>query len=497
MAIDTKGAAWSEHSTLYALPKALLGGTAAMRQAGQLYLSKGSAEPQGDYDYRLANTFLTDSYKRTLNYLTGQVFKKAPVLDEKKSAEIEAWSEDVDRKGNNLAVFAQKAFRAGLDAGVVFIYSDYSSVKTVDTESGPMFEDADGTLKPRTLAAAKAMGWGPYWVEVRADQVIDAWFDTVDGKPTLIHFRYLESVEEQKDEWTREIVEQVRVLSRGSWEVYRKKTGADGKQSWDLHDKGTTTMPDIPLSAFIPGEPLSEFAAQPALMGLAELCLQHWQGSSGHRSMVDWLRRPMILGKCLSSDEKYELPASPGNGLHSSDPAADIKAVNIVPPEAVTISAADLQALETKMGLYGLQLMMPRSGNVTASQIRRESAESDSALQRWAGAFQDCLENALRYTALWLSETDGPAITVNTDFDDMLDDVESNVLMLASDKGILSKQIVFETLKRRGLISTDQEWEEMKAQVENDQRTAQPVLGAQAAASALLGSRPAQGQAAP
>lgn len=28
MAIDTKGAAWSEHSTLYALPTALLGGTA-------------------------------------------------------------------------------------------------------------------------------------------------------------------------------------------------------------------------------------------------------------------------------------------------------------------------------------------------------------------------------------------------------------------------------------------------------------------------------------
>ena len=46
MAIDTKGAAWSEHGNLYALPKALIGGTAAMRQAGQTYLSKGSAEPQ-------------------------------------------------------------------------------------------------------------------------------------------------------------------------------------------------------------------------------------------------------------------------------------------------------------------------------------------------------------------------------------------------------------------------------------------------------------------
>lgn len=496
MAIDTKGAAWSEHSALYALPKALLGGTAAMRAAGQTYLSKGSAEPQGDYDYRLANTFLTDSYKRTLNYLTGQVFKKEPALDQAASAEIEAWSEDVDRKGNNLTVFAQKAFRAGLDAGVVFIYSDYSSVKTVETESGPMFEDADGTLKPRTLAAAKAMGWGPYWVEVRADQVIDAWFDVVDGKPTLIHFRYVESVEEEKDGWTRETVEQIRVLSRGSWAVWRKQKGADGKMEWMPHEQGTTTMPEIPLSAFIPGEPLSEYAAQPALMGLAELCLQHWQSSSGHRSMMDWLRRPIVFGKCLSHEDGFILPAAPGVGLHSSDPGADIKAVNVIPTDAVTSSAADLQALETKMGLYGLQLMMPRSGNVTASQIRRESAESDSALQRWAGAFQDTLENALRYTALWLGEQDGPAITVNTDFDDMLDDVEANVIMLAVDKGIISKQLAFETLKRRGLISTDQEWEEMKAQVENDQRTVQPVLGAQAAASALLGQRSAPGQVA-
>ena len=492
MAIDTKGAAWSEHSTLYALPKALLGGTAAMRSAGQTYLSKGSAEPHGDYDYRLANTFLTDSYKRTLNYLTGQVFKKAPQLDQAASADIEAWSEDVDRKGNNLAVFSQKAFRAGLDAGAVFIYSDYSSVKTVDTDSGPMFEDKDGTLKPRTLAAAKAMGWGPYWVEVQADQVIDAWFDTVDGKPTLIHFRYLESVEEQKDEWTREIVEQVRVLSRGSWQVWRKQKGADGKMEWMPYDQGTTTMPEIPLSAFLPGEPLTEYTAQPALMGLAELCLQHWQSSSGHRSMMDWLRRPIVFGKCLSHEDGFILPAAPGVGLHSSDPGADIKAVNVIPTDAVTSSAADLQALETKMGLYGLQLMMPRSGNVTASQIRRESAESDSALQRWAGAFQDTLENALRFTALWLGEKDGPAITVNSDFDDMLDDVEANVIMLAVDKGIISKQLAFETLKRRGLISTDQEWEEMKAQVENDQRTVQPVLGAQAAASALLGQRQSQ-----
>ena len=167
----------------------------------------------------------------------------------------------------------------------------------------------------------------------------------------------------------------------------------------------------------------------------------------------------------------------------------------MVPPDAVGVSSADLQSLETKMGLYGLQLMMPRSGAVTASQIRREAAESDSALKRWADLFKDCLENALKFTAEWMGQTDGPSVTVNTEFSYALDDVESNTLLTAVREGIVPKELGFNELKRRGLVQTDLDFREAMAMMENECR-ANPALGAQAAASALLGQTRAPGQAA-
>lgn len=66
--------------------RALLGGTAAMRQAGTRYLRKGEAEAQADYDLRLHSTTLTDSYPRTLS-TTGQVFSKDVTLEDE-TAEI-------------------------------------------------------------------------------------------------------------------------------------------------------------------------------------------------------------------------------------------------------------------------------------------------------------------------------------------------------------------------------------------------------------------------
>jgi len=497
MSIDTKGTHFAHHERLYRLPKALLGGTMAMRAEGQTYLHKGAAEAQADYDYRLANTFLVDSYKRTLNYLTGQVFSKEPQL-ENASAEIEAFSEDVDKRGNNLASFAQTAFRAGIDAGMAFVYVDHDAVETHDGDNGPeYFDAASQTWKPRTMADAKAQGWGPYWVLVKADQVIDAWVEAQNGKPRLVQFRYLESVREQKDEWTQEDVEQIRVLTPGAWATYRSYKSKDGKSGWEPHAQGTTTMPDIPIAAFVPGEPIADFVGQPALMGLAELVLQHWQGSSGHRGMVDWLRRPILFAKCLSFEDGYALPAAPGAGIHSTSADASLEAINVVPPDAVGVSSADLQSLETKMGLYGLQLMMPRSGAVTASQIRRESAESDSALKRWADLFKDCLENALKFTAEWMGQQDGPSVTVNTEFSYALDDVESNTLLTAVREGIVPKEIGFNELKRRGLVQTDLDFQEAMAMMENERRAAPAALPAQAAASALLGQRQDTGSTAP
>ncbi len=488
MSIDTRGPEFSQHAALFALPKTLIGGTQAMRQAGTRYLPKGQAEAQADYDYRLAHTFLIDAYIRTLNYLTGQVFSRDPEMEDP-SPEFARFAEDVDKRGNNLAVWGQQTFRAGLHAGVTFILVDYSKVQTREGAFGIEYYDAaSDTWKPRTVAAREANGWGPYLVNIAADDVIDAWWEMVGGKPTLTHFRFFESVEVQKDEWTREQVQQIRVLTPGAWKTYRKAKDTQGKESWTEYESGTTTMQEIPVAIFAPGEKIGMSMARPALEGLAELCAQHWQASSGHRGMMDWLRRPILFGKAMSPEDGFTLPAAPGMGLHASDPNADLKPVNVVPPEAVTVSAADLKDLETQMGLYGLRLMAPKSGAVTAFQVRREVLESDSILTRWALAFQDALEQALVYVGMWL-EQEPPSVSINTEFDVMLDDIESGTLMAAVDKGILPKSLVFDELKRRGLVRSDMDWQEAQAMMEQDNRASALALPASAAsiASGLLG----------
>ena len=494
MSIDTRGPEFAQHSTLFALLKTLIGGTQAMRQAGTRYLPKGQAEAQADYDYRLAHTFLSDSYVRTLNYLTGQVFGRDPKIEDP-SPEFEAFAEDVDKRGNNLAVWSQQVFRSGIHAGVTFILADYSKVKTREGVFGTeYFDEQSETWKPRTVAARQAHGWGPYLVHVPASDVIDAWWEIVNGRPTLTHFRFFESVDAQKDEWTRENIRQIRVLTPGAWQTFREAKTENGKHGWAEHESGTTTLTEIPVAIFAPGERIGMSTARPAMEGLAELCAQHWQASSGHRGMMDWLRRPIMFGKAMSHEDGFTLPAAPGLGLHSSDPNADLKAVNVVPPESVTVSAADLSALETQMGLYGLRLMAPKSGAVTAFQVRREASESDSTLTRWALAFQDALEQALVFVGKWMDQ-EAPSVSVNTEFDVMLDDIESNTLMAAVQAGIIPKQLAFDEIKRRGLVRSGMDWEEAQAMMEQDARAnrlAQPTSAA-SIASGILGQTGTQG----
>lgn len=283
--IAERSTEWAEQKSALELPDTLLGGTTAMRQAGTRYLRKGEAEAQADYDLRLHSTTLTDSYPRTLNFLTGQVFSKDVTLEDETS-EVAALKDNIDNKGSNLSVFSAKAFRSGLHAGVSFILVDFSKVKTRETENGREYlaDEETDTWKPRTLAAAQANGWRPYWVLIEAGSVIDVWTQVVNGVQVMTQFRYFEPAVVEDGPWQRKAkTQRIRVLRPGSWEVWEEQEGSGRKKAWVMVDSGTTDLDVIPVAAFIPGESKTEYTALPALQGLADLCETHWQASSGHR----------------------------------------------------------------------------------------------------------------------------------------------------------------------------------------------------------------------
>jgi len=489
MSIDKRSTAWAAHQDDIALPWALIGGTKAMRAAGTTYLPKGEAESQDGYEYRLSQTFLYDAYRRTLNFLVGQVFSKNIQLGEDVDAKIAEWADkSVDGAGSNLSVFGEKAFRSGVNSGLCYMLAEYPRVKKRQGPAGDEYlNEKTGSFEPVTQAAMKANGWAPYLVLIESKHVIDAWEEVVNGKPRLAHLRYYEAAKRQKNEFESEDIQRIRVLKPGAWELWEhQEDEKTKKKSWVKIDFGTTGLDFIPAIRFAPGEPGDRQTATPALNGLAELCQMHWQSSSGHRNLMDWVRRPLLFAKCLSSDQNAVIPAGPGQLLHATDPSADMKAVAVAESGSVTASKDDLRDIEAQMSLYGLRLLAPNSGRTTATEVARDASESDCVLKKWAQLFRDKLEEALAIVASWLDAAN-PSLGVNVDYSLALSDVDAQTLLSAEQQGILPKSMVFDEFKRRGLIPDSADWAEAKTLIEEQLRS-QPVAGsAQALAAQMLG----------
>src|SRR3990172_12204664 len=87
------------------LTGALLGGTDAMRKAGQTYLPKWPKEEEEPYKHRLATSVLFPAFKRTVKTLAAKPLSKPLTLSEDLPDTMIEWLKDVDLQGRNLDAF--------------------------------------------------------------------------------------------------------------------------------------------------------------------------------------------------------------------------------------------------------------------------------------------------------------------------------------------------------------------------------------------------------
>lgn len=458
------------------LVRDLLGGTPAMIAAGETYLPKQSAEHIDDYKIRLKGGYLFNGYKRTRSYLTGLVFSEPIKISEDapSKAEFKDIENDVDQQGNNLRTWGHTFFEAGVDDGMVAVLVDFPQVQT-RTENGRLeFWDSDQeTWRPKTAAIDEEKRWRPFFVLIHQANILGVRFVYENGKKVFDLIRIFETVTDEQGAFDNDDVEvdQVRVLRRGLWQVYRK----DEKENVYLHDQGETSLDEIPIAFFKPGEPLGN-AAAPALEDLAQLNKRHWQSTCDQVSLMSFVRRPPWFGKLLT-DQDGSIEFGPGRLIHAMDAGADLKSVS-VNPEAVDKGKDELITLEEKMSLYGLVTLQPNynSGSKTATQSQQETTESTSLLKDWAFGCKDALDNAFRFAGMWMGIEDGqePTVDINTDFNPAVG-MAPEIMMKAIEMGVLSREQVHQELKRRGLISENWDWQDVKAMIEDDSRFAGPA----------------------
>jgi hypothetical protein len=136
--------------------------------------------------------------------------------------------------------------------------------------------------------------------------------------------------------------------------------------------------------------------------------------------------------------------------------------------ESLNFLKSDLEALRKSMKDLGMQPLT--DANLTVVTTANVAAKAHNAVQAWALGLKDALQQAWKFTALWLNQKDEPLVNVHTDFGvDQEAGTELDALQKMQAAGTISKKLHFEENKRRGVLGDDADWEADQLQVAEEQ----------------------------
>lgn len=443
--------AYVQSMAMSELPRALMAGTRGMKAAGKTFLLQHALETDEAYAKRLEQSTLLNAFKKTCVFLAGQIFQSDVIFADDVPEEVLTMCDDIDGKGNSIHLFSKRVFINGLGTGASHILIEAPSVK--------------GQVLTQQEEAAQ--GIRPYFREVKMEDIIG--YRIIDGK--LDNLRIKETAALPDGQFGEKLVNRIRVYySTGAWEVWQE--GKDG--IYNVVESGILSYKGIPLVSFVPGEEWTNVSGETPLMDLAELNLRHWRSSSDQVNILHVARVPILFGRGV---DLGQLVVGPAVMISSGEEFSDMKYVEIT-GAAIKAGADDLEDIEEKMALYGLQQLIPRTGNITATEKAITTGESQSSLGTWATEFEGSLVAALTILQAFRGqEFPANGVTVNKEFTlGIANEAELNALLKANSQGIYSNQAIFNEFKRRGITDENLAWEDNQDQMTEQGRTEGPTL---------------------
>lgn len=429
------------------IAEALLGGTVAMRAAGQTYLPKWPNEEQPSYNTRLGVATLFPAFGRTIGVMSGKPFSKQLTLADDVPAKIKTWCDDADQQGNNLHSFSAVVMAEALGFGICGVLVDYPKVG--DTV--------------RTQADERAAGVRPYLVFVRHAQILGWKSERAAGVTRLTQLRMAETKEVPDGEFGVKTEPRVRVLEPGKWSVYMP--GAKAEDDWTLEEGGTTTLTVIPFVPFY-GKKLGLMWGKSPLLDLAYLNVKHWQSQSDQDTILHVARVPILA--IIGAEEGTALTVGASTAVRLPM-QADMKFVEHT-GAAIDAGAKSLEALESQMITTGAELLVIKPGEQkSATQSNNEAEANKSDLQRIVESFEDSIDQVLQLMADWVGEAQGGHASLFKDFGAAtLTDASAQLIVSMQQGGLITKETALREMQRRGMLAADIDPEKELAAVEEE-----------------------------
>lgn len=425
----------------------LLGGTKAMRAAGEKWLPK---EPREEgYDARLERSILFNAYRDTLNKLTNRPFAH-PIQFTDLPEELEYLRDDVDGTGKPFEAFAKEIIKDLINYGIAHIFVDHSELPEI----------AEG--KVLTKADEDRAGARVLLNVIHPPNLIGWQTEIVEKQIRLTQIRVKDVVTEAAGDYGDVDTNYVKLYNNDGWEVHQEiEIELDNKKEklWKLIESGTHTFGRIPLITIYANR-VSFMMAEPALMDLAWLNLCHWQSYSDQRNILRLSRFGLLFGKGFPKEMVgTSLDIGPSKAFITSDTEADLKYVEHT-GKSIEAGRKDIEDIEIKMEILGQQPLMRSAPLSTATAKRIDETRNVSQLQSWVRTLERGLMQALKMAGEWrkieLSET--TKIDVFSDFEVAIyGATDKELLLKARIEGEITRERFLREEQRRGVFSGDME----------------------------------------
>jgi hypothetical protein len=449
----------------------VMGGTESMRRSD--LLPQEEKESNEAFKIRKNRSVLFNFTKEAINDFVGKAFSKELQYDKEKFDDrLLDLFDDIDMEGRDLHRFARKVFYAAQRDRVTYLLAEFPNVNPIK-ERLNVAPDA-----PLTQAQIKENNVRPYLNHIDARNMIEPPRYTVQNEERKIwRIRFREDIYEKDDEsdWGWKLVEQVREMFPGGWRLHRKKEQESGEEEWVIVDEGALSLDFIPIVEIVcDPEAEGEFEGDLPMEDIMYLNILHFQALSDRINLMRFAQRWATFAKGISREDQKELKWGPSSFSATSNENADMK---IVEHSGRTIQSGKeyVEQIEEWMEKSAASHLERRPGDVTAREVDRDERKSNSKLGVNVRLFEDALELAFHYLALWLGldpRVDGVVdhIRLNTEFEEKLDSQQKlDYADKARGRMDITQKTHLDVMRKHGVLDEDHDIEAEVANTRQEQ----------------------------
>ena len=423
--INDPNAIWFQQEPHWQLIEDLLGGTYQMRKRHRRYLPQEPRELDESYDNRLARSVCPPFYLRLERMLAGMLTRK-PVRLNDTADQIREHLFDVDLQGNDLNVWTYETTRKMVRYGHVGVLVD---------------------------APTSGQNGRPYWVTYTPRDILGYRTEMIDGEVKLTQLRLQEKVSVPDGLYGEKIIDQIRLLTRGSFEIHQK-----GKNNLFVKvDEGTTSLSEIPFSVAYANR-INLLESRPPMSDIAELNLKAYQIQSDLDNQLHISAVPMLAfyGFPQSSEE---VTAGPGEAIAFP---ADGRAEYIEPAgRSYDAQFKRLDVLSNQINELGLAAVLGQKLSAETAEAKRiDRSQGDSTMMVVAQQMQDMIDNCLKFHGQYINAEAGSCF-VNRDFlSQRLEPQEIQALLQLYTSGSITQETLLKQLHEGEVLGDEFDVEE-------------------------------------